>query len=160
MASRPRVYWDANCLLSYLDGDEDRLPDLDELLRQARAERLELVTSALTQVEVAFGSREKEQSVLDPQVEAAIDELWTPASPIQLVEFYELIGREARTLMRWAVARGWSLKALDAVHLATAARVDAADFHTYDRQLHKYDERMEFPIREPVAAQPQLPGTG
>jgi predicted nucleic acid-binding protein len=95
MATRPRVYWDANCLLSFVDGDEDRLPDLDELLRQCRAGQLEIVTSTLTQVEVAYGTEERSQQTLDDEVKAAIDELWRPASPIQLVEFYELIAVEA-----------------------------------------------------------------
>jgi len=42
---REGIYWDADVFLSYVDGDEDRLPTIDELIRRARAHEIELVTS-------------------------------------------------------------------------------------------------------------------
>lgn len=74
-----RVYWDANVLLSYVDGDADRLPTIEELLRQARASEIEIVTSALSQVEVAFAGSEKHDRALDPEAEERIDELGSHA---------------------------------------------------------------------------------
>jgi predicted nucleic acid-binding protein len=61
--------------------------------------------------------------------------------------------------MRSALAQGWSLKPIDAIHLGTAIRLQVDAFHTYDRGLDKYAARAGFPIQEPIAAQPQLPGT-
>lgn len=49
-----RVYWDANVLLSYINGVADRVPIIEELFRQARAGEIELLTSSVSRVEVAF----------------------------------------------------------------------------------------------------------
>jgi predicted nucleic acid-binding protein len=89
-----------------------------------------------------------------------IDELWKPASPIKLVEVHPAIVRDARGLIRAAVAAGRSgLRAADAIHLATAERMGAAEFHTYDTGLPKHLPDVSFMIREPFVAQNQLPGT-
>jgi predicted nucleic acid-binding protein len=157
---RPRIYWDSNVPLSYIDGDEDRLPTIDELLRRSRAREIEIVTSALTQVEVAFGSQEKEDEALDPDIEEKIDELWKPGSPITVVEFYPAVAHEARTLMRSALASGKSgLKPHDAIHLATARRMDVQEVQTYDTRLENYADVAELTIRAPVTPQEQIPGT-
>jgi hypothetical protein len=71
----------------------------------------------------------------------------------------------ARDLMREAIAasRGvWSLKPLDAVHLATAQWLDASHpisgFHTYDTSLKKYANLLGgIPIVEPDATKPIQP---
>ncbi len=159
-AERQRIYWDSNVLLSYVDGDDDRLPVLDELFRQSRAGEIQLLTSTLSQVEVAFAPSEKAAAVLDPDIEARIDELWLPGSPIALVEFHSALGRDARQLMRRAVAaRRSGPRSADAIHLATAQRMGAVDFHTYDERLKKHAVDVQFPIREPFTAQGRLPGT-
>jgi hypothetical protein len=44
---------DACVLLSYVDGDADRMPEIEELLRRGSADELELLTSVLSHVEVA-----------------------------------------------------------------------------------------------------------
>ena len=83
MPNEPRrTYWDANVPLSYVNEVSDRLPVIEELLRQARAGEIELLTSVLSKVEVAFGDQEKQQGELDSQVEERIDALWAPGSPI------------------------------------------------------------------------------
>jgi predicted nucleic acid-binding protein len=154
------IYWDANVFLSYVDGDEDRLPTIDELIRRCRAREIELVTSALSQVEVAFGSQEKEDQALDPEIENKLDELWLPGAPFTVVEFYPALATAARTLMREALAQGQpGLKPHDAMHLATAVRMDAREIQTYDEKLEKYATVVGLPIRKPVTAQAQLPGT-
>lgn len=102
-------------------GVSDRVPVIEELRRQARAEEIELLTSVLSKVEVAFGASERTEGTLDAEVEARIDNLRAPGSPIKLVEFFELIGDRARSLMRQGIAQSWgSLKPMDATNLATA----------------------------------------
>jgi len=63
MPGEPRpVYWDACVLLSYINEVTERVSVIDELLRQSRAGEVRLLTSALSQVEVAFAASEKEQA--------------------------------------------------------------------------------------------------
>ena len=127
MPELPIVYWDANVLLSYINGDADRLPDIDARLAKGGVE-FQIVTSALSIVEVAFGKLEQDGRTLDEETERKINALWEPPSPIQLAEFYPLLAHEARALIRQAIPRGWSLKPADVMHLATARRVGAAPF--------------------------------
>ncbi len=153
----PRTYWDACVLLSYINGITDRLPVIEELLRQSRAEEVVLITSVLSQTEVAFAAFEKQQGTLDVEVEEQIAALWAPGSPVVSVEFYELIADRARGLMRQAITQGWgSLKPADAIHLATAQQIGVSEFHTYDGGLQAWDGRLGFPVREPQTAQGQL----
>ena len=156
----PRVYWDACVLLSKVNGIAERLPTIEELLRQSRADEVVLLTSVLSQVEVAFAAFEKQQGTLDQQTEDEIATLWAPGSPVAAVEFYELIADRARGPMRQAITQGWgSLKPADASHLATAQQLDVDEFHTYDGDLHKWDGHVGFPVREPQTAQGVL-GSG
>jgi len=161
MPGEPRpVYWDACVLLSYINEVTERVSVIDELLRQSRAGEVRLLTSALSQVEVAFAASEKEQAALDPEVEQRIAELWTPGSPITPVEFYDLIGDRARALMRQGISQGWGrLSAADAIHLATAQQMAVEEFHTYDGDLLKWSGHVGFPVTEPETIQGQL-GTG
>lgn len=61
MAELRRVYWDACVFLSYINGVANRLPTIEELLRLARADEFELLTSSLSHAEVAFAEIEKAQ---------------------------------------------------------------------------------------------------
>lgn len=149
------VYWDANVFLSYINGDAARLPDIDSLLAQSGSD-FQIITSALSVVEVAFAKIEQDGRALDDATERKIDALWEPASPVQLVEFYPLLANEARALIRQAIPRGWSLKPADAIHLATARRMAVTTFHTYD-DLSRYTDLVGFPIGPPQATQPRLP---
>lgn len=152
-----RVYWDANVPLSYINGVKDRVAVIDELLRQARAGELELLTSTISRVEVAFARVEKDAQALDPDIEAVIDALWAPGSPVKTVEFYDLIGDRARALLRRSIAQDWgSLKPMDAIHLATAQQLDVAEFQTYCEHLHKWSGELGYPINEPQTAQGTL----
>jgi predicted nucleic acid-binding protein len=152
-----QLYWDSCVFLSYVDGVPNRLPDIDELLKQAERGTVEIVTSAISIVEVAFGEAERQQRALDPQLERKISTLWVPPSPVKLVEFYALIADEAKDLMRDAMTRGWSLKGMDAIHLATARRLDVSEVHTYDDKLLKYGEVLGVRVGPPLASQLALP---
>jgi predicted nucleic acid-binding protein len=149
-----RVYWDSNVPISYLNEMADRLAVIEELLRKARAREIELVTSSLSIVEVAFAQTEKQGRALDPAVEESIDALWEPGGPIKTVEFYDLIARGARSLIRRGIDQGWgNLKPIDAIHLATAKQMGVAAFHTYCASLHAWDGHLGFPVTEPQLAQ-------
>ena len=56
--------------------------------------------------------------------------------------------------MREGIAQGWgALKPNDAMHLATAKRMQVAEMNTYDDRLLKWSGAVPFPVREPTAAQ-------
>jgi len=157
MPDRKKSYLDANVMLSYVNGDVDRLPTVDAILAEGKTYWRSLYTSMLSQVEVAFGAAEQATKALDEETEKKIDSLWLPGSPIRLVEYYRLIGDDARSLMRVAISKGWSLKPMDAIHLGTARRQEVDEFLTYDPALEKYAEVAGFNICEPYAVQPMLP---
>ncbi len=150
-----RIYWDACVFISYLNDDPERAPTIEALLAESSdpEHSREVVTSTYTLVEVAFAVHEKQDQALDPQTEEQIDALWTDRFAVKLIDFHEGVARDARTLIRGALAEGYSLKPGDAVHLATARSIGATEFHTYSKDLVKYSEVAGFPITEPYGAQ-------
>jgi predicted nucleic acid-binding protein len=153
---RKRAYWDSCVFLSYINGDPDRLPTVDALFDDAQNARFELLTSTFSVTEVAFGLAEQAGGVLDAATELKISEFWLPPSPVGLVELSLLIAEEAKLLIRFGITQGWSLKPADAVHLATARRMNVDEFHTYDDKLLKYSAQCGFPIAEPSTDTPRL----
>lgn len=156
MPNPPRFYWDACVFLSYVNQDEDRVGEISSLLEAAEKKEIEIVTSTATVVEVAFGATERKQSTLSDGMEARINKLWEPESPLILVEFHTLIAEAAKKMIRSGVPEGWSLKPMDAVHLATAERLKVVEFHTYDGPLKKWGSRVSYDIKEPSHSAPQL----
>ena len=152
-----RVYWDACVFLSYINGEQERLPMIDALLEESRSGEIEIITSTVSLAEVAFAEEERSNGALDPNIEVAIDDMFSDREVVKLVEFHELVAREARSRMRQAITNGWRLKPMDAIHLATAFHLDATQFHTYDKPLLKYQAPVGFPINEPVTLRPRLP---
>ena len=83
--SPPRVYWDSCVFLSYFNGDTDRLPQIEALLKSASADNaIEIVTSTISITEVAFAQVEQTGKT-DPAIEAAMDNLWADRSAVMLV---------------------------------------------------------------------------
>ena len=161
--SRSVAYWDACNFLSYVNEIEDRIPVLQALLADSASDngRTKIYTSTLSKVEVSFGASEQNRRVLDPETEARIDSLWADPGAIVLVEFHDGIGAIARQLTRSAITQGWSLKPIDAIHLATAAwlhgvGIAVTEFHTYDTGLYKYAAMMGFNVVEPYTPQPRM----
>jgi len=159
MSDEPRrVCWDSCVFISYINEDADRLPTIQTLLEDANPDggSVEIITSFVSIVEVAYALTEQQGKALDCETEGKIDKLWLPDSPVRLVEVYRHIADEARRLIREAMLRDWSLKAADAIHLATAARMEAVEFHTYDGHLTKYEKITGLRIREPYTDKPRL----
>lgn len=155
MPETPKIiYWDANCFLAYVNQETDRIDVLNDLLSLSESGEIELYASTVSQVEVAFSDSERRRGVLDPETESRIGNLWGEDNVVNSVVFNDEIGGIAKNLMRHSIARRWSLKPLDAIHLATAqwmpnlgAQVD--EFHTYDSGLPRYAPIVGFPITEP-----------
>ena len=130
-----------------------RLPDIEGILQRS-GEAVQLITSVLSVVQVAFALREQQKKALDSQTEARISKLWEIGSPIMLVEFYELLAVKAKNLMRASIERGFSLKPADAIHLATADHMKEKQFYPYD-DLVRFSELTEtrLAICKPIATQ-------
>ena len=161
MPDTPAFYWDSCVSLSYINEMPDRLSTLNALLESSSRGEIRLFTSELSRVEVVFSATEKGNKTLDPETERRIDGLWENPMVITMVEYHRGIEREARRLMRDAITRGWSLKPLDAIHLATAqwlsnTGITIDEFHTYDAPLFKYGPIVGFKIVEPNTTQPML----
>lgn len=153
------VYWDACVFLDYVNGVADKLLVLEPLLDRAGPRGdIEIVTSTLSIAEVAFGHLDQTGQGFDPDTEAKIDALWTDPI-IKQIDFHKLIAFEARDLIRTVKLAGLGLSGADAIHLATAQRIDVAEFHTYDAKLFRVSPHVGFPIQEPATPQPRLPGT-
>ena len=155
------VYWDANVFLAYVNEETERMPTLDAILDSATRGEIQLRTSEISRAEVAFGATEQTLRALDAAIEQLIDSLWNDTAIVSMVEYHADIGNRARNLMRSAITRGWSLKPLDAIHLATAQwlvdnGVQVDEFHTYDGSLEKYAALVSFRICEPYTQNPRM----
>ncbi len=154
------IYWDSNVFIHYIEETAAYIHVLDELLRQAEKGDVEIVTSILSIAEVAFHTEERNKTRLNPLVETKIEALWADRSAVNLVEFNQLIAREARDLIRISVGNGWTgLKGADAVHLASARRLEVQEIHTCERhnKWSRYAPYLNCSITEPRIDQLLLP---
>lgn len=157
---RRKIYWDSNCWLSLINAVPERVHVLESLLSDSKNELgdIELVTSVISKVEVAFVQSEYQGGQPDRTVENAIDALWADTA-VTLIETHDQIALEARGLVRSGLHQAWSLKPLDAIHLATAKWFDVEEFHTYDKGLIKegLSTHLGFPIENPSVTGLSLP---
>jgi predicted nucleic acid-binding protein len=145
-----RVYWDSNVFLSAINASPERLPIIEAVLDDCDHGDVEVHTSVLSIAEVAFAESEQRRKQLSEEIEAKIEKLWVPPSPIKLHEISQYIANEAKALMRQAMLKSWALKPLDAIHLATAKRRQVDEFHTYDiARLAKLSAITGYPIVQP-----------
>lgn len=160
MSGRPqRIYWDANCFLSYINEDPRWLSVLDILLEDANIHRsIEIVTSVISVAEVAFAAVAKLNRALSPGEEAKIDGFWTSPG-ITLVEVNERVARLGREIKRDDALKGRTGKrTADILHVATARFVRVQEMHTVDGDMKKYSNLYGFPIQDPYTPKMKLPG--
>lgn len=157
MPDAKRFYWDACNFLYYLNGDKGRLPTLESLLYQSSRGDITIFTSTISIAEVAFVVHEVQARTLDEQEERKLDRFWGDRNTIQLAEFHRVIATAARTLIREAMIRRWTLHPNDAMHLATAQLLGVDEVHTYDDKLFKFSPLIGRPIHEPKSDQLPLP---
>lgn len=161
MPSRiPRVYWDANVFLSYIDGTVDRLPHIEALFREAEQEKIEIVTSTASITEVAYGSVEMDER--EPYVLTYKRRFKTCGRRPHLSIWWRLVCsvlvvEDARKIMRAAIPKGTKVpKPMDAIHLSTAIRMEVDVFHSYDKPLREIASRNGLTADEPSASSPLL----
>lgn len=153
-----RVYFDANVFLAYVGNEIGRADTVQTLMDEARRGQIEILTSTLSIAEVAFGAHERDHGLTEAG-EEAIEQLWTPASPIILVDVSQAVTRNARTLIRRARVDGvGGLRSADAIHLATGRMFGCDTVFTYENEARRarWQQIVELPVTEPVTDAPQL----
>lgn len=159
MTNRPsRVYLDANVLIAYVANEQDRAGVVAAVLGDARDEKIELFTSALSIAEVAYISTD--QHGVDPLGnEEAIDQLWIPASPINVMDVSIRVARDARTIIRQSRSSSTrTVKPADAIHLASATINECDCIFTYERESTRIQWRalIGLSVTEPILDEPRL----
>ena len=159
MTNRPhRVYLDSNVLIAYVADETDRASVVASLLRDARNEKIELHTSVLSITEVAFVSTDEAGG--DPLgSEDEIDQLWVPASPINLVDVSAKITREARAIIRKSKSASVKVvKPADAIHLASATIIGCDRLYTYESETtrRQWRDLIGLNVDEPFLDEPRL----
>lgn len=146
-----KQYWDACVFTAYIGDEPGRADVVHQLLQQCDAGEIEVFTSLLSLAECAFAEIEKTKNELSLDTLEKIDALWHPPSKIKIIEIHELVAIEARDLVRIGVSKGISLKGADAIHLASAKRVEECKrIFTYDdKHLPKWETALGMPIGNP-----------
>lgn len=143
-------------LLAYLSNEEDRADTIQSVLDDARSQRVRLLTSVLSIAEVAYIAADSG----DPSAsEDSIDQLWTPASPITLIDISQQVARRARGVIRKARQEGFRrVRSADAIHLASADMEGCSLFFTYEKQTtrEKWDSLISATVSEPYTESPRL----
>lgn len=139
-ANVPRYYWDSCIFLSIIEGHQERLPAILELMEKAEKQEVEIWTSMFTIAEVAFAKAEKDGKALDSTTQEKINAFWTVGSPITLVEPHRGIMSATAELVRGAMLQSLRLAPDDALHIATAKEHGLQSLHTYDSYNNKHAE--------------------
>lgn len=162
MPNNTYIYCDSCVFIAYFNKEPGRVEILDQLFEEIQQDKNKtIITSAFTITEVAYIEHEKpksgtnQKSRLKADTEERLDQFWGDHSLIEMVDFQEVLARDARKLMRQASTLGYSLRAPDALHLVSAQFVGAIEFLTYD-DLEKYAELTHLRILEPYVEQKKL----
>ena len=155
----PDLYLDSCVSMSYLNGDIDRVPHIEELFRRARRGQLRLHTSILALTEVAYIAEQLSLRTEGSVQDEMIDRLLQNRRLIRLVRFDRAIALDARRLVREAAERRRSqgknkeqvLKPPDAIHLASAKAAEVRAFLAYDTVYLSLQTDFGFEFAEPRA---------
>ena len=136
MANSPRrVYWDACTWIALIQrekiavGGSDRDTLCRTVIAEAKKDRIEILTSTLSLVEVCKDPALRTSK--EDQIGAYFENDY-----ILLMNLDRLVGEHARQLMTAGHA---GLKPPDAVHVASAVLGQASEMHTFDDKLLKLD---------------------
>lgn len=152
MKKLTRCYWDSTCFIAWLKPEPERRARCQEVLRAAERGELQIVTSAISLIEVV--KLDKGPLLITQEKEKKIREFFKHQY-IVIVQVTRPLAEHARSLI-------WNegLRPKDAIHAATAISEKLTDFHTFDGDFKKLSGRVGKPplaIKEPHTLQPSLP---
>lgn len=130
--SEHRRYWDSDVFLGWFNAEDGRVQDCRDILYQAEAGDLTIVTSAVTLTEVLF-PREETEIRLSPDDEDEIRRFFEN-------EFIELYNAD-RKICEVAQTLVWEygVRPKDCIHAATASVATVDTFDAYDSGLLQMD---------------------
>ncbi len=157
-ADRQTLYWDACVFLSLFGDNAARRSMIEAILNNAESRKgPRIITSILTQVEVAYVRDRDNATQRDPDAEAKLEAFWRESDRIVVAELTPHVAQIARRIIRTSFdERGSGIKASDAVHLATAEWLHADTLHTYDERMLETSRLVAFCVEEPSLSQPPL----
>jgi len=158
--SLPRIYWDANCFIAYIQKEPAHFAAVETLLHEANSARtVQVVTSVLSIMEVTFTAMERKNGALSATEQSNLDVFWSGSSGILLVDFNEAVGRHARDIRRDdLISHAIKTKTADLIHIATARYMGVNQVHSTDPHVQRYDGRYGLSVTAPFAAKMRLPG--
>lgn len=143
-----RVYWDTNCFLGWFQQEPNKRDALRQLLSQAEAGELVIVTSALTITECAgLPTVRRVDDAASRKMLAFFEQEY-----IALRSVERLIAERAHDLVR-----NLAIKHKDAIHVATASLSNVSVLHTWDEGVLKHSGSAGIGV--PIAI-PSDPSTG
>lgn len=130
MASPRTVYWDACVWIGHIQQEPDKFPSTQFVMGEAKAGRIQIVTSAFALAEVIKRKCDGESKGLPQTEDDAFAEL-LKQEYITVVSADWDAGLKARDLYRQFRDKGLK-KPQDALHLATAVIENVDEMHTFD----------------------------
>lgn len=121
------VYWDTCVFISYMIGGTDRtqaeMAGIESIISEFEANKLLLVTSVMTRVEVLYDLYEEEKKTKFINLMKRLEE----------IEVHHPIANLANSIRSQFKQTGIGrLKSPDAIHLATALWANVNELHTFD----------------------------
>lgn len=129
MADKRRYYWDACAWIALIQQEKDRFEDLNYLVDEAKAGKVEIWTSAFTLAEVFKRPCDGAQKGLNIVDDTIFESFMLQDIVVRVQVDYD-VGTLARRLLRSYPAIA---KPQDAIHLATALLNNLDELHTFDR---------------------------
>ena len=145
----PRVYWDSSCFIAWLKPEKERRSQCREVIEAAQRGELEIVTSALSLVEVVKLDKGPLQISRDKteKITKFFQHSW-----IIVVQVTRRLAEDARALI-WQ----HGLKPRDSIHAATALSGvgdgGIVEMHAFDGDLLSLKEKGLMNVVEPRSIQ-------
>lgn len=125
-----RVYWDSCAWLGLINAEEDKVCGCQYIMQEAIRKNVEILVSTVTLAEVFKTRCAEPYKILAEEKDITFEDFFDQDFIIK-ASVDEDIAKRARGLLRYYSVYGLK-KPMDAIHLATALKFNAAEMHTFD----------------------------
>ncbi len=134
MSETKRIYWDSDCLIAWLNKEEERKSICEGTLLAAEQCKVLICISALSYTEVI--KLKEHENVPKTAEQKIVDFFDNPFFEVYDVD--QWVGTRARFLI-WE----YGLDPKDSIHVATALLNDIPELNTFDKQLLKLNNKLK-----------------